>query len=102
MRTTDDKIDEDMSISDAFTVHGMLSGDVTVLSRGELTLHGMCCRQLVIQPGGKAIIHGLVVGRVTNLGGRLEIYGVVGSVAALAGETYVAPSAVVRDATPKA
>ncbi len=78
------------------------SGDVTVLSRGELTLHGMYCRQLVIQPGGQAIVHGMVVGRVTNLGGRLEIYGVVGSVAGLAGETYVAPSAVVRDATPRA
>jgi len=102
MRTINDKIDGDMSISDAVTVHGMLAGDITVLSRGELTLYGMCCQQLVIQPGGQAIVHGMVLGRVTNLGGRLEIYGMVGGVVGLAGETYVAPSALVRDATPKA
>lgn len=103
MQTIFDQVDGDLSVSERVIIHGMVTGDITVVAGGELALHGMCCGALVVEPGSDAIVHGMVTGRVANRGGKLAVYGMVGPVeTVVAGETYVAPSAVVRDGGPKA
>jgi hypothetical protein len=102
MRTIFDKVEGDMSVSDHVVIHGMVTGDITVAAGGDLVLHGMGCRALVVEPSGSAVVHGMVIGRVTNKGGKVAVHGTVGSLDETAGETHVAQSAVIRDRDAKA
>ena len=71
------KTDGNMSLDHALTLHGMVTGDITVVKGGCLVLHGMCCHNLLVEKEAKAYIHGTVGGNVLNHGGHLEVYGMV-------------------------
>jgi cytoskeletal protein CcmA (bactofilin family) len=72
------KIEGDISLDYELTLHGMVTGNVTIVSGGALVLHGMCCQNLIVQKGAKAYLHGTVGGNALNRGGTLEVYGTVG------------------------
>jgi cytoskeletal protein CcmA (bactofilin family) len=86
------KIEGNLTVSDALTVQGMVTGSITVQQGGSLELHGMCCGNLTVEPGANASTFGMVCGKVLNLGGQLAINGMVTSaMTCQAGETTLGP-----------
>ena len=93
----------DEIIDDVFALTGMAEERIIVIDGGELILLGGCSQDIIVEPGGAAYVYGLVVGNVLNLGGYVEIYGVVGGYAytETGGDTRIDPDAIVV-ATPPA
>lgn len=88
------KITGDLVVDQALTLHGMVTGTVTVVKGGDLQLYGMVGDDLVVEEGGIAIVHGTVCRDVRNQGGTLKVYGTIqGQLYEAAGTTTVAPSA---------
>ena len=97
MRIVHDKIVGAERVSDSLQLHGMITGDTTVVAGGRLTLHGMCCQDLVIEGGAEALLYGMVAGNVYNRGGKLAAFGMItGSLMTEAGETKIDSNAVIR------
>lgn len=97
MKVDSEKSKGDVRVEGRRTVHGMITGSVFVDIGGTLVLHGMVCKNVVISNGAEAIIHGMVVGDVENLGGVVEVFGMInGSVIERGGRTRVAPNAIVH------
>ena len=96
MRVENGQTTGDITITDAVTQRGQITGKATVESGGELLLYGMCGNGLTVKKGGKAIIYGTVNGNVLNDGGYLEVLGIVnGHVRTPSGETKVHVNAVI-------
>ena len=75
---------------------GTVSGSARVTSGTLLKMRGTITGDLTLEPSSVVELRGTVNGNVTNMGGRLEIYGVVrGQVFARFGQTAVDPQAVV-------
>ncbi len=94
---------DEITIDDVFTLIGMTDERIVVADGGVLILLGGCSQDVVVEPGGAAYVYGLVIGNVLNLGGYVEIYGVVGGYAYTesSGDTQIDPDAIVV-ATPPA
>ena len=91
------KIEDDVQLDEELTLHGMVTGSITVVEGGLLTLHGTCCRDLIVEEGARAYVHGTVSGNVLNRGGYLEVYGTIaGSLHTENGNTLVDSDAVVK------
>lgn len=89
-------IKQDVYVRDNFTLHGMITGDVTVEGGGVLYLHGICSQNLTIETGGVAILHGVVSGNVYNRGGRLDVFGIIaGNLYKEAGNTALHRNSIV-------
>lgn len=73
MKTEHGKIEGDYEVTDEFDLHGMITGNVTILKHGKLILHGTISKNLTIMKDGSAQIYGTVIGDVNNQGGHLEI-----------------------------
>jgi len=96
MRVEHGKIEGDLSIYEHFTLHGMITGTLTVKDGGQVMLHGMVSRDLILDPGSKVDLHGTVTGNVLNRGGQLRVFGTInGSIREEGGSTVVEPGAVV-------
>lgn len=96
MRVENGQITGDVTITDAVTQKGQITGKTTVESGGELLLYGMCANGLTVKKDGRAVIYGTVNGNVLNDGGYLEILGMVnGHVRTPSGETKVHVDAVI-------
>lgn len=93
MRIDSDKIDEDLQVQEELIIHGMITGNVTVLSGGHLILHGVVCKNMYIEKGASADIHGVVLKDVYNRG-ILAIFGTIkGHLHNEDGTTYFGPKA---------
>lgn len=93
LRTESGKIDGPLQIDGPFTLFGMITGEVTVISGGGLTVNGMLGDSLSVEQGGWAIINGSISGDVINNGGDIQIRGSInGTVIENAGTTIVHPS----------
>ena len=91
------KIEGDIEVDSKLFLHGMVTGNITVVGSGILYLHGTCSRDLVVEEGAEAYVHGTVGGSVHNRGGYLEVYGTVyGYLHTEEGNTLVDPDAVVK------
>lgn len=90
------KIEDHIIVDRKLTLHGMVTGNVTVVPGGVLVLHGMCCQSVVVERGAAAYLHGTVGGDVLNRGGHLEVFGIVGGRVRTTerGHTFVDPGAV--------
>jgi cytoskeletal protein CcmA (bactofilin family) len=98
MRFVNTKVQGDQLITDALEFAGMLTGNVTVSTSGELFLAGTMTGTLAVGEGGRAHVAGTLHGNAVNNGGELEITGVVnGSVIAHAGNTVIRKGAKIRD-----
>lgn len=95
------EIEGDVLIDSDLTLHGMVTGNITVINGGFLALHGMCCQNLVVERGGQVYLHGTVSGNVLNRGGHLEVHGTVSGYVYTAKDssTFIAPNAVVKGGT---
>lgn len=78
-RMTDEhaKIQGDIIVGSCLTLHGMVTGSITVRHGGVLTLCGMCCGNLVVDKEAEAYLGGTVAGDALNRGGCLRVYGTV-------------------------
>jgi hypothetical protein len=90
------KIEGGITVGHELTVHGIVTGDVTVVAGGVLALHGVCGGNLVIHKDAEAYLHGIVGGDARNLGGHLRVYGIVGGQVRTThgGETFVDKNAI--------
>lgn len=95
------KIEGDLVVDSNLTLHGMVTGSITVVNGGFLALHGMCCHNLVVERGARVELHGTVSGNVLNRGGQLDVHGTVAGHVHTErdGDTSIAPNAVVRGGT---
>jgi hypothetical protein len=94
------KLEGDVLIDDALTLHGMITGDATVADGGMLELYGMCCNDLILESGGTVILYGTVSGSVYNRGGYLDVHGmIVGNLHEEGGETTVQENASISGRT---
>ncbi len=59
------------------TVRGMIGGDVLVASGVHATIKGMVAGDVIVERGASVRITGMVSGRVVNLGGTVEVRGMV-------------------------
>lgn len=78
MKVEHGKLESSIQLDYELVLHGMVTGNVTVLKNGVLFLHGMCCQNLVLEDGAKVYLYGTVSGNVLNRAGYLEVYGVIG------------------------
>lgn len=98
MRNEYGKVNGPLAVESDLVMYGMIIEGATVRSGATLTLHGMITGDLIVELGAAAIIYGMVNGTVINNGGRVEILGMVDSVASGPGaSTVVHSGAVVRD-----
>jgi cytoskeletal protein CcmA (bactofilin family) len=96
MHTVRTKLEGDVVFSRDTMLDGTVSGSARVTPGTLLDLRGMIAGDLTLEPNSVVELRGTVNGNVTNIGGRLEVYGVVnGSVFARSGQTTVDPKAVV-------
>lgn len=96
MRTVRTNLEGDVVFSRDTTLHGTVSGSARVTPGTLLDLRGVIAGDLTLEPNSVVELRGTVEGNVKNIGGRLEIYGVVnGSVFAHSGQTTVDPKAIV-------
>jgi len=94
----DRKIVGNLEIDHKFILNGMVTGNISVVNGGVLTLNGMCCQNLIVEKGAKVYLYGTVTGNVLNRGGELRVHGTVGgNLHTESGDTFIAPSAVVRN-----
>jgi len=97
MRIEHGKIEGDIQLDEELILHGMVTGNITILKDGVLTLHGTCCKNIIMEKGARATLHGTVGGDVLNNEGYLEVYGTIaGSLHTINGHTFVDPNAVVN------
>jgi len=95
MKTENGKIDGNHTVSEAFTLYGMVTGSIHVVRGGSLQLHGMCNGNLVVDQGGTAMVFGMVVSDIRNQG-TIEVRGTVkGSVFTRGANFQKAPGAVI-------
>ena len=97
MNTIFRKIEGNILLDHELILHGLVTGNITVVNGGTLILHGLCSQNIEIGKGAKAYIHGLVAGNVLNRGGRLEVYGTIsGFISTIEeGVTLIDPNAIV-------
>lgn len=90
------KIEGDLRIDGDFVLRGMVTGTVTVTDGGYCELHGVIGKDLIVEPGGIVTLHGMVIRDVFNLGGDLEIFGMIhGALHDQKGSTLVDAEAVI-------
>ncbi len=77
-RTESGTIDADVYVCDGgnLTVHGLITGTLTVGMGGYADVFGMV-GALVVRDAGSATLNGTCNGNATNLGGDLTVHGVV-------------------------
>lgn len=78
MKVEHGKLEGSIQIDYELALHGMVTGNVTILKNGVLFLHGICCQNLVLEDGARVYLYGTVSSNVLNRAGYLEVYGVVG------------------------
>jgi cytoskeletal protein CcmA (bactofilin family) len=90
------KIEGDVAVKGDFQLNGMITGGVSVKRGGRFYLNGMVVGGLTVEEGGHAEVRGMVNGDATNVGGTLEVYGMVrGAVRGPSASTFVDSNAVV-------
>lgn len=77
MKFENGKIDGDIQIAEPIEMHGMFTGNVTVVPGGFLKLHGMACKSVTCKGGGKLVVHGTISGDLIDAGGDIEVRGMV-------------------------
>ena len=91
------KIEGDIKLDYELILHGMVTGNITVVDGGILLLHGMCSQNLFIEKGEMVYLHGTTVGNVHNHGGDLEVYGTInGYLITESGNMLIDPDAVIK------
>jgi hypothetical protein len=91
------RIEEDVEITDDFSMHGLFTGHVRVNCGGNLVLHGMATDSVVVEKGGEATIHGMVTGELINNGDTLNTLNTItGRLIDAAGNTTIEPRASVK------
>jgi cytoskeletal protein CcmA (bactofilin family) len=77
MKIEEGRVDGDITVDEDFVLNGAVSGNIVVISGGSLELNGTCEGDLTLEPDTTVRINGLVGGDIHNLGGKLEITGVL-------------------------
>jgi hypothetical protein len=67
---------------------GIISG-ATIFQGGDLEFRGLAMGDIIVHKGGRLLVSGIVNATVTNLGGRVEIEGMVDHVHAERGEVII-------------
>ena len=90
------KIEGDVAVEGDFQLDGMINGSAYVKQGGRFYLKGMVVGGLTVEEGGHAEVRGMVNGDATNVGGTLEVYGMVlGAVRGSSVSTFVDSNAIV-------
>ena len=102
MRAVHETIEGPCTIAEDIALYGTVQGDATLRPGARFILHGTIMGNLIIEPGARAIIHGSVAGRITNNGGRVELFGIADGVANTTQDavTVIDPKAYVRGGRP--
>jgi len=91
------EIERNITFTEDTQLHGMIVGDVTTSEKAILYLHGMVVGNLKIKDDSTVFLHGMVTGDAINMGGRLEIFGMVkGQVSTYKGNTIIDQGALIR------
>lgn len=98
MDTEHGMIEGNIALTSELTLHGMISGGVTVKKGGILHLHGMVTKNVIVEPGGIVNVQGMVLGNAINQGGELHISGTIdGQLIKKSGITKVDSNAVISN-----
>lgn len=90
------RIRGDVVIDADLEFHGLVEGDVRVLSSASFRLSGVVAGSLIVEPGARAFISGTVGHDLINRG-FAEVRGHVGKLRAEGGVTVVDTGAVVHE-----
>lgn len=71
MRFENGIVEHNITIADAYTLTGIVTGNITVLSGGNLELVGICSGDLIVESGARVNLIGIVEGRIINNGGAV-------------------------------
>jgi len=94
------KIEGNLQVQKEFNLHGLVTGNIIVLSGGILHLHGLCGGNVYVEKDGVAYIHGTISKHLENRGGYVEVWGsIAGNVFTLDGETKIDDDAVIMRKT---
>lgn len=98
MRKENGKIKSDIQLDEELLLSGMCTGNIIVLDNGYLRLNGMCTGDIEVRIGGHAIINGICTGLVSNMGGTIEINGIINDLRGEGnGVTTINPNAVIKN-----
>ena len=82
----------------AGTVDGVVEGDATVAPGTRLCLNGMITGNLTIEADAACELRGTVIGSVINIGGELQVFGLIqGSLVRQGGRTTVDSRASIKE-----
>jgi len=96
MTTFSGKIEKDTVIEDDLILTGVIIGDVVVKEGINFNLNGVVSGNLLVSNNSTVYINGVLNGNVKNIGGNLEIYGIVkGRLIEISGNTFVDKNAVI-------
>ena len=100
MKAEHGKIEGNVIVNEEWSLFGMVTGNISIQTGGQLYLHGMCCENVVLYEGSRVFIYGIVTGNVYNRGGYLEVYGmIIGNLHDEEGKTYVDNKAIIHGKT---
>ncbi len=74
---TDGMIHGGLTVTDEMRFGGLIDGNVTVRPGGNFILGGIVTGDLTVEPGGELTVHGMVKGNIRNLGGKVNVTGIV-------------------------
>ncbi|MEZ5424738.1 MAG: hypothetical protein R2747_00610 [Pyrinomonadaceae bacterium] len=75
MRTEEGNIEGDVTVDGTFKLHGIIDGNITIVSGGILDLFGTCRGNVLVEKDGALNLHGIVDGDIFDQGGKLDISG---------------------------
>lgn len=98
MRRITEVLEMDFSCLENTVIDGVISGSVTVHEPAELVLNGVISGSLNVNKNTYVRLNGIVNGDVTNVEGKLDIYGIInGRLLTDNGETFVHKEAIVKN-----
>ena len=95
----DQRTDGDLTVDQAVTVKGSVTGDARVVQGGVLAMNARTDGNVIVEEGGSATLRGRTDGDVINRGGEVRIYAAVcGCVRSEGGSLFIAPGIITRGA----
>ena len=93
------KYEENINVTNSsqLTLNGMVVGNVNISDNSTGFIHGMIIGDITILPGARADIHGTVNGTVYNQGGDVAVYGTVGRITTISGNTSIDTKAIIKN-----